>query len=1235
MRIVLDLQGAQTQSRFRGIGRYSLALAQAIARNAGDHEIWIVLNSQLHNAIEDIRSAFEGLIPAKHILTFDVPPLVSWESPHNEWRRRTAELIRESFISELRPDIVHVSSLFEGANLCNALGSIGTFEAHVPTAVTLYDLIPLLDPENYLGSGWSRQWYMDKVENLKRADLLFAISDYTRLEAIEHLGISGEHVVNISSAHTDIFRPRLQDETGKQALFSRYGITLPYLMYNGAIESRKNLDRLLRAFSLIPPELRACYQLVFVGKGSDFDRLRLEDLARQLGINEQFVLTGHVPDEDLVALFSHCALFVFPSLHEGFGLPALEAMACGTPTIGSNVTSIPEVIGRTDALFDPFNPEDIAAKITRALSDEDFRRSLCDHAIFQASKFSWDSCAKHAITAFERLHKNRPAPKPVSWAEIAAEQEHAYRRLINAIADIPQQPIGPSDVDLIAIATCIASNRLQTDRIARTRKLPESITWRIEGPFDSSYSLALLNRETARALDALGHQVCLHSTEGPGDFPPNPNFLRANPDIARLHTRSQERSSTDADVTSRNLYPPRVTDMVCRMNLMHHYAWEESGFPQEWVESFNEHLQGLTCLSHHVEKIMVDHGVTVPMSVSGCGVDHWERITPDECYQIKGKSFRFLHVSSCFPRKGADLLIKAYGRIFTSGDNVTLVIKTFSNPHNKIHQWLAAARSERDNFPDVLIIEDDLTDDQLKSLYGQCHVLVAPSRAEGFGLPMAEAMLSELAVITTGWGGQLDFCNEKTAWLVDYSFEPAGTHFGLFDSVWAEPNVEHLARMMSVVYDTPPTSRKERAATGRKLLLENFRWSDVAKRLVSSARSWAQMSALPQPRIGWVTTWNTRCGIATYSAHLVESMSSDVTILAARTGQLTQIDGPEVARCWDAGEEDTLDELTGRINEHQINTLVVQFQYSFFNLEQFDRFLNRQLDAGRMVVLIMHSTSDPVHVLPHKRLEKLRGALARCHRILVHAPGDLNRLKALSLIENVALFPHGIRDYTPSSGAPSLSTIASKNDCFTIASYGFFLPHKGLLELVEAVALLRQAGQKVRLHMVNAEYPAPESAALIQNTKKKITVLGLSDQIQISTDFLPDEESLSLLVDADLIVFPYQNTGESSSAAVRYGLATGRPVAVTPLSIFDDVAPAVYALPGCAPEEIAHGICQLLNEIANGTEKVRQKEAEAARWRAAHRYDNLGQRLNGMLQAIAQQHEGAAHSSIYKKENNA
>ena len=1205
MRIVLDLQGVQSESRFRGIGRYSLALAKEMARQAGDQELWVCLNAALSESIAGARDEFLDLIPRNRICVFNIARPVAESEPSNTPRARVSESIREAFLADLDPDIVHVSSLFEGW-LDDTVTSIGEFAKH-PTAVTLYDLIPLLNKQNYLGCDEAIRWYDRKISSLKRADVLLAISEYARQEAIEALSIGPDRIVNISSAVSEVFHPRRLSESARAALYAKYGIAGRYLLYSGAFESRKNVDRLVEAFSMMPPPLQQQYQLVMVGKIQAAERARLYALGEKLGIRNRVIQTGYISDEDLAMIYSYCDLFIFPSLHEGFGLPPLEAMACGAPAIGSNCTSIPEVIGRKDALFDPHHTTAITRKIVEVLTNSSFRRTLQEHAGRQARSFSWRETARRVLASFSgATAKGRDRKR---WSVVRNEHDLRYKSLVAKIADLYVEHGDASDHNLATCATAILANRREAERVARTGAVPERMTWQIEGPFDSSYSLARLNRETALALEAIGHKVVLHSTEGYGDFEPSKEFLSTHPEIETLYRRAHEISADEIDIVSRNLYPPRVSEMGGKLNLLHHYAWEESGFPHEWVDDFNDNLQGITCLSRHVEKILIDHGVTVPLAVSGCGVDHWERIRPDRSYKVEARHFRFLHVSSCFPRKGVDVLLAAYGMAFSQDDNVSLIIKTFKNPHNNVHRWLAAAKADHPNFPHVVIIEDDLTDGELKSLYEQCDALVAPSLAEGFGLPLAEAALSGLAVITTRWGGQQEFCSDETAWLIDYVFEPARSHFDLFSSAWAVPKVDHLSNVMRQVFHASPSERLERVSRARSLLLSKFLWRDVASRLVASACSWSHEPLHTRPRMGWVSTWNTRCGIANYSRHLISKLPADVVVLAPFASEVTDEDHRNVIRCWNQGDDSSFSELSDNIEKLAIDTLIIQFNYGLFNFVALGDFLKRTVASGITVVIVLHSTVDPVDVLPHKRLRILRDALSGCDRLLVHTPADLNRLKALGLVDNVALFPHGIVDRRSSKPVPAGLP-------FVVGSYGFFLPHKGLLELIDAVALLRAGGMDVRLKMVNAEYPRPESTSLVRLARKRISNHHLQAYVEMFTDYLSDDDSLDLLSSCHVIAFPYQKTGESSSAAVRYGLAVGRPVAVTPLSIFDDVAPVVSYLPGVTATEIADGLSDMLQRVSNGGPEAQEKADRLRRWRLEHQYSRIARRLYGITVAL-------------------
>lgn len=440
MRIVIDLQGAQSESRFRGIGRYSLAIALGVARNAGAHEIWLVLNGALGAAINDIRHVFSDLIPPQRIRVFDIVTPVAESADSNGPRCRAGELIREYFMAQLQPDAILVTSLFEGFG-DNSVASVGAFAGADKTAVILYDLIPFLHPDVYLPTTRQQHYYARKISSLRQASLLLSISDYSRQEAIDALHLDPARVVAISTAVENCFQPGQPTPQARTALDQQFGITRNILMVApGGFDARKNIDGLMSAYALLPLTLRADHQLLIASKFSDSEYQAIIEQRKRCGLKaEELILTGYVSDTTLIALYQIAKLFIFPSKHEGFGLPALEAMACGAIVIGADNSSIPEVIGCAEALFDAASPQSIADKIEQVLSDPKIQSRLRSHGSTQTAKFSWDVSAQRALRALEAHFT--PVPVAATTGRVATGR----KRRLAFVSPLPPERTGIAD----------------------------------------------------------------------------------------------------------------------------------------------------------------------------------------------------------------------------------------------------------------------------------------------------------------------------------------------------------------------------------------------------------------------------------------------------------------------------------------------------------------------------------------------------------------------------------------------------------------------------------------------------------------------------------------------------------------------------------------------------------------------------------------------------------------------
>ena len=409
MRIVIDLQGAQGTNRDRGIGRYSMLFARALARNAGKHEIFLALNGSYPESTDAIRAAFSDLLPTENIKVWSAIVPSAAREPGNQWRALASRKVRDAFLAHLRPDIVHVSSLFEGY-VDSVITGVPSADVGMLTSVTLYDLIPRVYPEHYLTDPTMRQWYGERIEELRRAHLCLAISEYSRREGIDLLGLPEDKAVNVSSDVDPMFGQITVTPEMRSELMSRYGLRRDFVMYTGGIEWRKNVDGLIRAFAMLPEALRERHQLAVVCAIDAAAKHRLSSLARESGLGDgEVVFTGFVPEQDLVTLYNCCKLFVFPSWHEGFGLPVLEAMRCGAPVIAARAAGLVELVKEEEGLFASRSDPAMAQAMARVLDSDELRRCLVRGGVERASAFSWDGTAQRSLGAMEMLHAEQRA----------------------------------------------------------------------------------------------------------------------------------------------------------------------------------------------------------------------------------------------------------------------------------------------------------------------------------------------------------------------------------------------------------------------------------------------------------------------------------------------------------------------------------------------------------------------------------------------------------------------------------------------------------------------------------------------------------------------------------------------------------------------------------------------------------------------------------------------------------
>ena len=958
----------------------------------------------------------------------------------------------------------------------------------------------------------------------------------------------------------------------------------------GAVTAAHGQLALLRAYARFRERLGDRARLVLAGTLDDADAARaLLDAIDTAGLRHEVLL-----DQSAGADW-YAAAGLYVSMSEDCGSedggafePLLRAMAHGVPVLSRPAGAAGYLIGEAAATLDDGDP-DAAADAMLAL-------------------------ARDPAVVLER-------------------QRQALDRLM------PERQL-PALLEALALAGAV------TPASPATRAaLAAGLRVRLFGHMNGSYSLSATSRELALAWAArLPGRVRVE----PYDSAPVPLYNvpdpRQRPLLQALVDRPAPTGGPVLTISQHHPVhlPPDPGDVALAL-----FAWEESVVPAATISRLNQGFDGVLASSAFVAKALLDSGLAIPVRAAGyvCDLTAFS-VLAARPPGIRGRDgvFTFLHVSSCFPRKGLDALLAAYAAAFRAGDRVRLVVKTFPNPHNDAAAQVAAIQAADPALAPITLIDADATPDALLALYAEADAMVLPSRGEGFNLPAAEAMAAGIPLIVTGFGGHMDFCDAGCARLLGYSFAASASHIASPHSVWAEPDAGDLAVALREAVAAPWPQAMLARARGR--VTAHTHAAVVLARMQAFALNRLLAPPPPRLRMAWISSWDVRCGIAEYSRFMLDGMVTgddppipDITILADHRTPASDAARWRVRPAWHRCDPDSIAPLLRAVRRADPHIVVVQHNPGLMRWIDLAPLLagltgpeltepeltepelgGPEPKGGRVVAITLHNTLGLLQLEPHERAGAI-AALATASRVVVHTLADLNLLRQLGLVANVALIPQGVAPFAPpphpvpEGSAPEGSAPDRTGGGKLIGCYGFFLRDKGIAELIAALPRLRARWPGTRLRLVNAAYDSQDSLDEIAACRAAATALGLDEAIEWHTGFLSPAQSWALLSGCDVVALPYQRSREASSAALRSALGAGVPLAVTPLPLFGEAGDAVARLPGTDARAIADGLAALLDDRAAQARLL----AAAQGWIAARAWPDIAARTRRLLVGLAVQ----------------
>jgi len=378
MRIVLN--GWFIDQPHTGSGQYTRQLLKHLPQAAPQHEYALVVPHKGSFKIHDITA------------DTDLPALISdLQRPASHFRKLLFEQsIMPRAARAYEADVLHVPYWAP------------PLRSSMPIVVTIHDIIPLILPQ-YRGGPLVRAYTQLVSAAARGATVILTDSDASRGDIVRHVRIPAERVRTIYLAADPKFTDH-PDPLDTAALRRNYDLPEEYVLYLGGFDARKNVETLLQVYTWAQDVLGEDYPLVIAGGLPERHDAFFHDprvIAQQIEVEAAIRCIGRVAEEDKVALYQQARAFLYPTLYEGFGLPALEALACGVPVIGSNASSVPEIVGAAGILVDPRDARAMAGALIAVCTEDPLHAELSERALRQAEKFSWAKCARETAAAYE------------------------------------------------------------------------------------------------------------------------------------------------------------------------------------------------------------------------------------------------------------------------------------------------------------------------------------------------------------------------------------------------------------------------------------------------------------------------------------------------------------------------------------------------------------------------------------------------------------------------------------------------------------------------------------------------------------------------------------------------------------------------------------------------------------------------------------------------------------------